>query len=428
MNKAIICLVLFVASFLLLNYKIDFGSLEPWDEAWYADIARNVTRGDVFVLKYNESTYVDHPPLGFWIEGAVFKLLGESDYTARLPSVIFSSLTIALIFLLGCKLGDKKTGLMAAAILFTCRWFLLRSRTGNLEPLLMFLQTLAVYLSWDSKRLRNLALAWFVLSLSLLTKTFVSLSLVPILIYNTAVFGKKRAYLLIALLAPVGLWYLLNTIAFDQWFIDHNIVTVAFRGGNMNGLTLTHINNTLLLLRSVVHRWYLPFFLSLIALGVLFLKNANSKKLLVFFGFMIAPYFISAKTMSWHLIPVTVPLALIIAYTCSRFPKPVYNVLFGAILIIAVISFKEYLPEAYGKSDKPSGQKIIGDHIKNLPGPVYLNAYHNLEPSVIYYADRLVVASKPPRPYTYITDKNDFNMENCKLITTVENVTVTQCQ
>ena len=41
MTKAIICLVLFVASFLLLNYKLDFGSLEPWDEAWYADIARN---------------------------------------------------------------------------------------------------------------------------------------------------------------------------------------------------------------------------------------------------------------------------------------------------------------------------------------------------------------------------------------------------
>lgn len=450
MSKIIISVILFFTSFILLSFKLDFGSLEPWDEAWYADISRNVVRGDILILKSNGSPYIDHPPLGFWIEGLVFKLLGESDYSARLSSVIFSSLTISLIFLFGCKISDWKTGLMATVILFTCRWFLLRARTGNLESLLIFLQSLSIYLSWDTKRLKNIYLSWFILSISLLSKTFVSLFLLPLMIYNTVVFNKNNNLsaknirnIILLFVLPVGIWYAFNIAVFGKWFVEQNIFTVALREGDTNGLTLSNINSTLLLLRSVIHRWYKPLLLSYLFSFLLFLKNLNIRRVLVYFTFMFIPYIISSKTKSWHIIPATVPIALLVSCFLSQFAKKFANysqlvhfALLGSILIIATVSFKEYIPEAYGKNSTPSDQKIIGDLIKYLPGPVYLHAYNNLEPTVIYYSERYVIVLnssqdssgiKMKRPYTYITDNNNIDMQDCKLITSIENVKVIHC-
>lgn len=450
MKIKFLSILLFIFFSLLLNFKLGNGSLEPWDEAWYAEISRNVVRNNILILKTNGSPYIDHPPLGFWIEGLFFKLFGESEYIARLPSTILGSLTIVLVFLLGCKFSGVKTGLSAALILFTCRWFLLRSRTGNLELLLIFMQSLSIYLSWDAKKIRNIYLSWFILGLSLLAKTLVSLTLLPLLIYNTIVFAKNHKLyvknILIIILffgLPTGIWYVFNIAIFGKWFLERNIYTVALREGDTNGLALNNISSTLLLLRSVIHRWYTPFLLSYIFSFILFFKNLNIRRLLVYFTFMFIPYVISSKTKSWHIIPVTIPIALLISDFLSEFSKKfakysqyVHFFILIAIISVASLSFKEYIPEAYGKNSTPSDQKVIGDLIKNLPGPLYLNAYNNLEPTVIYYSDRQVnilnncnncTDLEMKRPYTYITDKNDEDVD-CKLLFAKEKIKVIHCQ
>ncbi|MCJ7740353.1 glycosyltransferase family 39 protein, partial [Candidatus Microgenomates bacterium] len=282
MTKTVISLVLFFVSFVLLSYKLDYGSLEPWDEAWYAEVSRNVLRGDIFIMKSNGSTYIDHPPLGYWVEGLFFKVLGESEYSARLPSVIFGCLTIVLVFLLGSKISGMKAGLAAVLILFTSRWFLLRSRTGNLEPLLMFLQLSAVYLSWYAKKISSIYLAWFLFGLSFLVKTFASVTLLPLMIYNTALFHKDYPLsaenvrnLILFFAVPTGIWYAYNTVIFGRWFIEKNIFTVGLRKGDMNGLTWSNISSTLLLLRSVIHRWFTPFILSYLLSFLLFFRKLD---------------------------------------------------------------------------------------------------------------------------------------------------------
>jgi len=450
MTKTVISLVLFFVSFVLLSYKLDYGSLEPWDEAWYAEVSRNVLRGDIFIMKSNGSTYIDHPPLGYWIEGLFFKVLGESEYSARLPSVIFGCLTIVLVFLLGSKISGMKAGLAAVLILFTSRWFLLRSRTGNLEPCLMFLQLSAVYLSWDAKKVSRIYLAWFLFGLSFLVKTFASVTLLPLMVYNTALFHKYHPLsaenirsLILFFIVPTGTWYVYNTVIFGRWFIDKNIFTVGLRRGDTNGLTWSNISSTLLLLRSVIHRWFTPFILSYLLSFLLFFRKLDIKRLFIYFIFMFIPYIISSQTKSWHLIPLTVPIALLIACFLSEFAEKftghsqrIRLVALSCIFMVATISFKEFIPEAYGKNTTPSDQKVIGGMVKNLPGPVYLDTYKNLEPTVFYYSDRKVLllnensdysAIGMKRPYTFITGSHDINISDCQLITSIGKVKVIHC-
>ncbi len=450
MTKTVISLVILLASFFLLSHKLDYGSLEPWDEAWYAEISRNVARGDILILKSNGLPYIDHPPLGYWIEGLFFKVLGESEYSARLPSVIFGCLTVILVFLLGSKISGIKAGLGAVLILFTCRWFLLRSRTGNLEPCLMFLQLSAVYLSWDSKKVNNIYLAWFLFGLSFLVKTFASVTLLPLMVYNTTLFHKKYPLsaenirnLILFFIVPTGIWYAYNTVIFGRWFIDKNIFTVGLRRGDMNGLTWSNISGTLLLLRSVIHRWFTPFILSYLFSFLLFFRKLDIRKLFIYFVFMFIPYIISSQTKSWHLIPLTIPIALLISCFLSefagKFTGHAQGIRFAAlsfIFMVASVSFKEFIPEAYGKNTTPSDQKVIGGMIKDLPGPVYLDTYKNLEPTVMYYTDRKVLllnensdlsVIEMKKPYTYITGNFHLEMSNCRLITAIEKVQVIHC-
>ncbi len=450
MRIKLTAVLLFILSFFMLNYKLGNGSLEPWDEAWYADVARSITRGDIIIPKYNSDYFIDHPPLGFWTEALSFKVFGESSHSARLPSAVFASLTVSTIFLLGTSISNYYTGIMAALILFTSRWFLLRSRGGDLEPLLMLLQTTSVYLSWNAKNIKQLAISWLILGLSLLTKTFVSLSLIPILIYNTYTFSQNHrlssrnivSLTLLFMFIPV-LWYLLTIQVLGIETVKQNIIQVAFRGGEMQGLNINNVQNILLLVRSVIHRWYQPLLLSAVLTPILFFKKTTTKKILVYLTCMLLPYIISAKTRSWHIIPVIVPMALLISHFLSelaryfgQYGKLVNKVFLVFVLVVAGWSFSEYRSEAYSKTDSISDQERIGQSIKYLNGPIYLDAFHNQEPSMIYYADRKVIVLSDiksfnptliARPYILVSE-NIMSLTNCSLIVATGNTFTHHCQ
>ncbi|MFK7803047.1 MAG: glycosyltransferase family 39 protein, partial [Anaerolineae bacterium] len=64
-----------------------------------------------------DSSYRDfHPPLYYLILSGSRRLLGESDFSYRYVSVIFSLLTLSLIFKLGEKLHSTQAGLIALGL------------------------------------------------------------------------------------------------------------------------------------------------------------------------------------------------------------------------------------------------------------------------------------------------------------------------
>ncbi len=95
-----ICLGLLVSATLLCFLpRMVNGPLRNWDEAWYAQVSRETTAQDSWpTLRWNDHNWFEKPPLTFWITGAIFRLLGESEITARLLSVLCGIALCLLVF------------------------------------------------------------------------------------------------------------------------------------------------------------------------------------------------------------------------------------------------------------------------------------------------------------------------------------------
>jgi 4-amino-4-deoxy-L-arabinose transferase len=90
-------LIVFLLCFLLPFFFFNLGlsSLVSWDEAWYAEIARNIIKsGDIFNLTWNQMAYYDHPPVGFWLIAIGEILFGYSEFGVRFASAAIGFLSV----------------------------------------------------------------------------------------------------------------------------------------------------------------------------------------------------------------------------------------------------------------------------------------------------------------------------------------------
>lgn len=100
--KRLLLLLLFTTIFRLIY--INFIELAP-DEAYYWDLSRRL-----------QLSYYDHPPMLMYIIGLFTKVLGNTEFAVRLPSVIISALVTALIYLIGKELFDERVGFYSALL------------------------------------------------------------------------------------------------------------------------------------------------------------------------------------------------------------------------------------------------------------------------------------------------------------------------
>ncbi len=83
------------------------------DEAISANVAKMPIEG---IVK-NFSTGDFHPPLYYWFLDLWTKLFGSNPVILRLSSVLFSLISIYFVYLIGKKIKNKKTGILAALFL-----------------------------------------------------------------------------------------------------------------------------------------------------------------------------------------------------------------------------------------------------------------------------------------------------------------------
>ncbi len=109
-NRKMIFFVLFAIILRLINLDQSF-----WlDEAITGTIARDLSMLQIF------SEYLpldNHPPLYLLIIHFIFQYLPNTEIVARVPSVLFGTVSVYLIFLLGKELLNKKAAYFGAALL-----------------------------------------------------------------------------------------------------------------------------------------------------------------------------------------------------------------------------------------------------------------------------------------------------------------------
>ena len=87
------------------------------DEPRFAEAAREMReRGDYLIPRFNNQLRLDKPPLTYWTQVGSYKLFGESDLAARLPSAVAAALTALAILAWGWRIGGERLAWWAAVI------------------------------------------------------------------------------------------------------------------------------------------------------------------------------------------------------------------------------------------------------------------------------------------------------------------------
>lgn len=87
------------------------------DEAFYARAAVEMIQSGNWILPtYNDAVFPDKPPLIYWLMMFFIKVFGENEFAARFVSAPATALSAFLVFLIGSRLFDRRTGLWSMLV------------------------------------------------------------------------------------------------------------------------------------------------------------------------------------------------------------------------------------------------------------------------------------------------------------------------
>jgi 4-amino-4-deoxy-L-arabinose transferase-like glycosyltransferase len=163
--------------------------LVDWDEATYAEVAHEAIANHKYLdFTWNGQAYVKKPPLLFWALVGSFKVLGESEFAARLPSVAAGLATLLLIYLTAAGAVGRLAGTLAALAPLQFYFFVARGgRDCATDAPLLFFLTLALYAILRAREDRRFcALAGMASGFAILSKGLAGT--IPLIIAPLAVF------------------------------------------------------------------------------------------------------------------------------------------------------------------------------------------------------------------------------------------------
>ncbi|HEX8189679.1 MAG TPA: glycosyltransferase family 39 protein, partial [Pyrinomonadaceae bacterium] len=130
----------------MLLWRLGAGSLAAWDEAIYAQVAKEIARGEGWLTPHwGYAPWFEKPPLLMWVTAGLYGLFGVNEFWTRVPSALSGAALTGVTYLIGESLYCKRVGLSAAAVLLTCYHFLSFSRFGTTDVMLTLFTYLAVY-------------------------------------------------------------------------------------------------------------------------------------------------------------------------------------------------------------------------------------------------------------------------------------------
>lgn len=122
------------------------------DAAQYAVMTRDMLReGDLMHLMDRGRDYLDKPPLIFWSTAVSYWMFGVSNFSYKLPSVLFSLLALYSTYRFVLLYQGRRTAYLAALILASCQAFFLMNNDVKTDMYLIGPVMLAV---WQLSRFR----------------------------------------------------------------------------------------------------------------------------------------------------------------------------------------------------------------------------------------------------------------------------------
>jgi 4-amino-4-deoxy-L-arabinose transferase-like glycosyltransferase len=251
---------LWVTMLLLIGvpvFLLGLGTPALYDphESLYAEIARDmVGRGDWLTPRLNNTRYLDKPPLFYWLIALSYKVLGVSEFAARLPTALSGLGGVLLTWAIGRHLFDGRVGFFAGTVLMTSLGYWIFSRQLLPDMVFSICTTLSFYSGLRSlEAVRPAPLYTMLLCLSLgmavLTKGFLGLFPLVIIAGYLICSGEPRRiktmmplwgiFLVVALIAP---WHIIiawqNEGYFWHYFMNEHVLRFLGRRDPVDYISL----------------------------------------------------------------------------------------------------------------------------------------------------------------------------------------------
>jgi 4-amino-4-deoxy-L-arabinose transferase-like glycosyltransferase/membrane-associated phospholipid phosphatase len=210
--------------FLIGNWA---STLFDRDEGWYAEIAREMmASGDYLTPAYNGKSFLEKPPLPYWLMAGSMSIFGQNAFGARFPSAVAGAGACVILFLLARLMFDRKTALASVVVFTTSLITLFVMRAALTDSILLLLLLVSFYGFWRIFRGDASRLYWLMLfggaGLTFLTKYIAGAAIIGLAALLTIVFTRRWDVLKRARI-PIGA--LLFLVIAGAWFLPANLAT-----------------------------------------------------------------------------------------------------------------------------------------------------------------------------------------------------------
>ena len=287
MIKVWVVMLSFILTGLLFGSSM--RAIDKIQEARIAETAREMVSNEEWIIPhYNGEVRLQKPPLTYWTTSLSFKIFSVNEFSARIPSLIFSLMTALLLFVWLKREVNLRAAVNAVIVLMSTFIGMRYFRSAEADTTLAFFICLAGFSGfYFIEAYRRLHVWIFMLSLGLgfLTKgpAAIAIPLLTIVIYSLLM---KKIARCKSLLNPIGIAILLfSAFAWYVWiFINMPDMAQGFFSKQVDETFVTGNH------KQPIY-WYLIHFFdffapwSLLALpAVIWYKNNQSFPKIIFFA------------------------------------------------------------------------------------------------------------------------------------------------
>ena len=385
--------LIITCAFVLLFYRLGSRPLNSWDEAVYAESAKEMVQdGDWLTPHWNHEEFLQKPPLFIWSAALLFKLFGVSEVSARAMSALAGVGCVVLVLFIVRLFSAEFTAAIAALILLATPSFKLNARYAMTDVMLTFFMLLAIYAYLRTKENTK----WWLLAgvscgLAIMTKGAGAIPLFAALILviawkNRGAIRTQDFWLGVGLCLVIGgTWHLIMLGLHGRTFIADYFSSQV-------------VSRTLQLVDSPEGRYGTFSYIPILVLGFFpaclllplsisgWLKSRELPIILpVFAVTVLVLYSLSSTKHQWYIIPIF-PILSILAAPLSRKLIPLFVVAIVAGLI-------------FSASNRPSKDTAAIAQLSHRAsfdaGPLgfYPGLLHG--PEILFYSNRPLCADAP---------------------------------
>lgn len=390
-------LILLLISAPIFFHRLAESSLTNWDEAWYAEIAKQIVlTGDFLVMRFGGNVFTDHPPAGFWFIAISQSIFGINELGTRVSGAVFGMICILGVYLLGKRLFSKTVGFCASLAMLSAPWFVLRARSGNLDVFLVTFFVWSIYLAFkatsEKKYLSHLSVS---LALLFLSKTMIPFTILPalfLILYGDREIKIKDYF------RPVGFflaftlpWVVLNFFAKPDFI--QRYFKIGLPGVKTDNNPLENIDYVSNYLHYGIGKFFWPGVIG--AIGGFVTLQKRFVVLFIMIITLLVPFVFSEKSHIWHMIPIYPFMFLLLFGFGEWIGKKILR--FRLIVNVGMVAFTLliFVPQAranwYNFIDTPayiSDEAILSKKAGEYEEPLFIDG--DFVPVATFYSSKIV--------------------------------------